>query len=287
MKYGKFIKQYKGKDFSKVPLSRRTDFGWTLGVKLDGNYVQVHKQGKVIWFFTSGGKEFYIKELAEELLHVPYDFIIEAEFNNVSNGRHLGDRNQASTGHFRSEFSKGILCSAPLSSLGIFDILGIDKFDLISTEVRRGDRVLFLQTLEMYMGNRVELIKFIDVTMEQAITYSRAVIENGGEGVFLFHNKHIIHDKGRSNLAIKIKGDKSTVMKVVGFVPSKTVEGENGSLLMEDTDGRLQPFSGLSQKLRRGSNIELLGKKFVVNYESINKDGVYILGFINEKGIIE
>lgn len=291
IEYGKFIKQYKGKDYSKVPKSKLLQDGWEVGWKLDGNYVQVHKWNDNgvtrIKFFTSGGKEWHISELWQELHKIPYDFIIEGEFNGKgSTGKVLGDRDFSSTGHYVSETYKHNICSAPDTRIGIFDVLAIGDDNCITQGILRCNRNMVLKDIKNFIGNRISVVIFEDgLDLQTAIERGREVVNQGGEGVFIFHETHTIHDKGRSNLAIKIKGDKKTTMKCIGTLPSKTVEGENGSLILEDEEGRQQAFSGLSDILRTSSLEDVFGKIFPVSYERLNKDGVYVLGFINEKGI--
>lgn len=277
MKIGKFIKQYKGKDLSKVPLSKLEKDNWYVGIKYDGNYCQIHKKGQEIWMFTSSGKRFAILELIDELLTVNHDFIIEAEFNNNSTGLKLNDRKFSSTGTARSNFEKNIPTSMYNSQLRVFDVLYWNE--IIAVHNNFCDRKHLLLNFDL---DRVKSVKFIgSSTLDYCKDFSQRLIKEGSEGAFAFHSSHIFKDKGRSNLAIKIKADNKKIMKCIGVKPSETVDWEIGSLILEDEKGLFQPFGGLSSKLRTSSPIDLIGKNFEVRYENFS-NGKYIQGFISE-----
>ena len=284
MEIGKFRKQYKGKDLGKVPKSKLLQNGWYVGIKYDGNYCQVHKRGARLWMFTSTGQPFMVSELRDELLIIDSDFIIECEFNNNSDGITLNDRTKSSTGTPRANFKKGIACSMPNASLRVFDIIylcSIEGQKLLDTECnfqwRRHRLSLFPTNLK-----RVKPVNFIFVDgLEDCRDFARELINDGGEGAFAFHETHTIKDKGRSNLAIKLKADNQVEMVCVGATLSETVENEWGALLLRDDNGLVQAFGGLTDELRRTHPYVPAGR-FNVKYESFT-DGKYIQGFINGK----
>jgi ATP-dependent DNA ligase len=276
-----FRKQYKGKDLSKVPESKLLRNDWYVGPKYDGQYVQIHKNGDVIRFFTSGGKEYLIEELVEDLIQVDGDFIIEAEFNDKgSTGLVLNDRTKSSTSSYVSRYSKGYISSAPNCMIKIFDVLSINSIDM--SNMNWDDRHTQLQVLfaETFM-KRVKIVNFNPVTLSQAIIYGKALMANGGEGAFAFHKSHTIEDKGRSNLAIKIKADNKVRMTCVGAQESDTVKGEWGAFLMEDEHGHIQPFGGLKQSMREMYPYIPETQTYWVRYEQ-KTNGRYIQGFIYE-----
>ena len=118
------------------------------------------------------------------------------------------------------------------------------------------------------------------MALEQAKEYARDLISKGGEGAFAFHETHTIKDKGRSNLAIKLKADNKKTMTCVGAELSETVDNEWGSLRLRDEDGLVQSFGGLTDKLRKMHPFAPTGE-FEVRYESFT-NGKYIQGFIND-----
>lgn len=277
MEIGKFVKQYKGKDLGKVPKSKLENNYWYVGIKYDGNYMQIHKKCNEIWFFTSSGEQMIIKELAEELKGIGFDFIVEAEFNNNSSGLSLNDRRFSSTGTARADFKKGIITSYPQSRLNVFDILKKDGSDL-----REHPFVHRMNYLDYFNTVRIKGVDFkLYNTLEEAIGFAKGVMAQGGEGAFAFHEFHTIKEKGRSNLAIKIKANNKKTMLCVGADLSETVDNEWGSLRLRDENGLVQSFGGLTDKLRKMHPYAPTGE-FEVRYESFT-NGKYIQGFINEK----
>jgi len=79
----RFFKQSKGVTSDGMP--SEIPFSTTIAeTKVDGSYVQIHKVGKEVRMFTSGGKEFYWADIASTLLHrVDGDVMIEAGFLKV------------------------------------------------------------------------------------------------------------------------------------------------------------------------------------------------------------
>lgn len=280
MEIGKFVKQYKGKDLGKVPKSKLENNDWHVGIKYDGNYMQIHKKGNKIWFFTSSGEEMYIKELADDLLTLESSFIIEAEFNNNSDGLTLNDRRKSSTGTPRADFKKEIVTSMPNSQLRIFDVLYLRKdgeAHIIGHEEFE-ERLHFL--IKFPCMSRVKTVNFTGpYTLDYCKQFAQRLIKEGSEGAFAYHSTHTIKDKGRSNLAIKLKADNKRTMVCVGATESDTVDGEWGALLLRDDNGLVQAFGGLTDKIRRMHPYSPTGE-FEVRYESFT-DGKYIQGFIN------
>jgi len=102
------IQQCKGKMLDKISKSKIKDGKYLAQTKFDGNYVQIVKVMGDTRFYTSGGKEFYLKDVADALEKVPGSFILEGEYPNVTNGQ-LGDRPAAAKlTTYRTNFSKGI-----------------------------------------------------------------------------------------------------------------------------------------------------------------------------------
>ena len=282
MEVGIFKKQYKGKDLGKIPKSKLLQTGWYAGIKYDGNYCQVHKQGSDVWMFTSTGQPFMVEELREELITIKSDFIIECEFNNNSDGKTLNDRTKSSTGTPRANFKKGIPCSMPNVSLRIFDIILLrssEGLKLLDTECQFERRLRSLQ--QFPDKQRIKPVEFIYFyRLSDAKEFARKLILSGGEGAFAFHETHTIKDKGRSNLAAKLKADNNRDMICIGAKESDTVSGEWGALELQDEDSNIQYFGGLPDSIRRMYPNIPTKEIFNVKYESFT-DGKYIQGFIN------
>lgn len=276
MEIGKFIKQYKGKDFSKVPKSKLLKDNWYVGRKFDGNYTQIHKKGDTVIMFTSGGVPFCVEEICTELIKLDFDFIIEAEFMNNCDGKTLNDRTKCSTGTARANFQKKLPTSYPNSSIRVFDILNFDGIDL--RQIRRKSRQERL--VNFNLNEVVAGVRFIKVDLEEAQEIMMNIVKNNGEGTFIFHETHTIEEKGRSNLAIKLKADNQKRMVCIGAESSDTVAGEWGTLVLRDENGIEQSFGGLTNDLRRMFPDIPIGEKFNVKYENFS-DSKYIQGFLN------
>ena len=279
MELGIFVKQYKGKDLGKVPKSKLLESGWYVGIKYDGNYMQIHKRGSSIWMFTSTGEPMYIKDLADELLYLDRDFIIECEFNNNSTGLKLNDRRFSSTGTPRADYKKGIHTIMQDAQLRVFDILYWDEpvSNFNDFEARK-------HLLEHFRSKFVA-IKSVNFdgpyTLDYCKQFAQRLIKEGGEGAFAYHKSHTYKDKGRSNYAIKLKADNRATLTCIGASESETVNGEWGALQLIDNEGRSQYFGGLSDKLRTMYPTIPLEEEFEIRFESFT-DGKYIQGFINE-----
>ena len=277
---GTFRKQYKGKDIQKLPVSKRVENGWYAAVKFDGQYLQIHKKGNDFWFFTSGGKQLFIEQIAEELAHIDHDFIIECEFNDKgTRGICLNDRTKSSTTKYVTEFKKGLRSFADRCIIHVFDILNLDGDDI------RGHHY---SSRRMYLNSLFGLSNFAYVALARSTgpmsltsieNAAVAAIEEGKEGLFAYNMNHTIGERGRSNLAIKVKGIKSKIMKCIGVDQSSTVIGEWGALILRDEDGRVQSFGGLTSEMRRSKESDLKGKEFKVRYEQFT-NGKYVQGFI-------
>lgn len=283
MEIGKFIKQYKGKDLSKVPASRLEQNGWYVGLKYDGNYLQIHKKGQRVWMFTSSGKELYITEIADELKEIKEDFIIEAEFNNNSDGTKFNDRRKSSTGTARADFTKGKTTSYPNCVIHIFDVLFISSHSHISRDNLK-DKFRYRAVLlnQFHENKHCKGVSFDGpMSLDDAKHMALRLREQGAEGAFAYNAKHEVKDKGRSNYAIKLKAENSAKMICVGAKESDTVDREWGALELQDEDSNIQFFGGLTDKIRKMYPFKPLKEVFEIRYESFT-NGKYIQGFIND-----
>ncbi len=72
-----FIKQCKGIDADKAKIDDSELF--YCSIKYDGVYVQIHKTGDTVDFFTSSGKKFYCSN-GDDFKKLDFDFKIECEY---------------------------------------------------------------------------------------------------------------------------------------------------------------------------------------------------------------
>jgi len=271
-----FIKQYKGKDIDKVPYKYLED-RYYAGIKYDGNYVQIVKEGNAVTFYTSSGKPFKLDDIEAELveLNPNIDFILESEYIADTRGV-LGDRGQCTTTRYRTNTSKGITNVAGANKFKVFDILYIsigdtNFYNCELDEDNFEERYTHFTEHNIELGSNLELVEFRSITLEEAKKEAEFYCALGGEGYFLFHSTHTWKDKGRSNLAIKLKMKPKVQLECIG-----TVEGEGkyvgmvGSLTLKDYEGRIVNVgSGLSDIDRNKEASYYIGKNILIEYEQI------------------
>lgn len=258
------IAQCKGKDLNKVPASKLIKDGWYLTKKYDGNYVQIHKSPTEVRFFTSGGKEFYIPEIAEELLNLSTDsFILECEYIGRSQGN-LGDRTKAcKLTTYRTEFEKDQVSRAHEDERFI-------AFDIIVPFATYPERERALSRFKL--GHYIKkAIVFGPLSLEEANDTARSYIKQGAEGVYLKHKSHEQLAGKRVNTAIKLKLRPTADLICIDIVPGEgKYEGLIGSLILKDNLGRLVSVgSGLSDSDRSKRPEDFTGKIIEIEYEQI------------------
>jgi ATP-dependent DNA ligase len=287
MEYFTFREQYKGTDITKVAQSKLKKDGWYTMVKFDGQYLQIHKHNDLVIMYTSGGRKLCIKEIAEELLTIRSNFIIECEFNGKgSTGRFINDRVHSSLSSHMSQYEKVGISSDKDCSIRIFDILQYNKIDLTSHQFK--DRRYMFNNIFTDFSKSSKHCKIVKTTilpkeLDLCMEYADDLISGGGEGAFCFHESHTIADKGRSILAIKIKAENIIDVTCTDVQISDTVPGEWGTLICIfylKGEERWQAFKATSKELRNATKESLIGRKFKVKYEQVNKDGILIQGSI-------
>ena len=261
-----FVKQCKGKDITKIPLSKRPMLRskYIAMKKYDGNYIQIHKKGSEVKFYTSGGKEFYWTNVADELLRLSEDFILECEYIADTKGL-LGDRTSCSTGTYRANYSKGIANDLPLG-------YKIAVFDIIDTTLTALQRIgLVWQYIKPNTSLHLFPIHYKVTTLLEANEELNEYIAEGGEGMFLRHIDHMYKEGKRLNDAIKLKHRPTADLKCV-----EVKEGEGkyigmiGSLVLEDSAGiRVDVGSGLSDEDRKQYPMYFIGKVIEIQYEQM------------------
>jgi ATP-dependent DNA ligase len=273
------IKQCKGKDIEKVPKSKLLQDGWYASIKYDGHYVQIHKKGNNVTFFTSGGKEFYIEHIADELcnLNPNVDFIIECEYIADTTGK-LGCRGSAAKlTTYRTNFAKG-LESGSIVGKDIFKVFDLIYYDnsiigcnwIPEHNIKFDRRLSDLKSIEL--GTHCELV----ITPYKAFNLDKidvnSFLDEGYEGLYLKHKDHIYEPGKRVNTAIKLKGRKTADLLCLGMEPGEgKYEGMIGSLILIDTKGRVvRVGSGLNDSDRlMAFDLTFKDRVIEIEYEQI------------------
>jgi len=272
-----FIKQYKGKDLDKIPASKLLTKDYIAGIKYDGNYVQIHKIGDKVTFYTSSGKPFYLEDVAEDLVKFNdgLDFIIEAEYIANTDGK-LGSRGKCTTTTYRTNSSKGILNRCKDNKFKAFDLLYLARsgnvvYDCKVDDNTFEDRIDYFHYYGIDLGLNIDLVEFKYMSLKEAKAKARELCNEGFEGLFLFHQTHTWADKGRSNLAVKLKMRPTADLLCIG-----TTEGEGkyagmiGSLVLVDAYSReVSVGSGLCDIARQANPSEYVNKIIEIEYEQI------------------
>lgn len=256
------IKQCKGKDFSKVPASKLKEGLYLVSIKYDGNYVQIHKKDDEVAFYTSGGKEFYLNDIANELKNISGDFILEGEYIETTDGK-LGCRGSAAKlTTYRTNFSKGIT-----SNIGDGKII---IFDIIDFELPAKDRAKELQNRFSGISN-MPLVSHRLLSINNAIVYAKELANDGWEGVMAKHIDHMYVEGKRVNDNIKIKRRMTADLLCTGVSVGKgKYEGLIGALTLVDSKGiEVDVGSGLTDQLRSMPYSFFVGKIIEIEYEQI------------------
>jgi len=259
------LAQCKGKDLNKVPQSKLGNEFYA-SIKYDGHYCQIHKIGDEVKFYTSGGKEFYLENIAEELVNLNplHDFIIEAEYIYTTSGK-LGNRGKAARlTTYRTDFEKGIVnVASDKERFKVFDII-TDKPMIFE------DRLWELQKLNL--GTHCELVDYLgpyDLSICKAIAKSK--VKKGYEGLYLKAPSHIYRAGKRVNDAIKLKLRPTADLLCIDVEDGEgKYTGMIGSLVLKDSKGRVvRVGSGLSDIDRAIRKEAWIGAIIEIEYEQI------------------
>lgn len=271
------VQQCKGKDISDVPASRLGNLFYA-SLKYDGNYVQIHKTGNQIKFFTSGNKEFYIEHIADELVNgnPNIDFIIEAEYIASSAGK-LGDRvHAAKLTTYRTNFEKGIsnTCTPGNDIFKVFDCLmwldtRCNAGFAINCKASFELRLEYLNDIDL--GTHMEAVGFTLGTLDECKKLAKSYVAKGYEGMYLKSPSHIYYPGKRVNDAIKLKIRPTVDLLCVDILGGEgKYLGQIGSLVLKDSAGRqVAVGSGLSDCDRRAGYSTYVGKVIEIEYEQI------------------
>jgi len=271
------IPQCKGKDLAKVPLSKLED-EFIGSIKYDGHYTQIHKVGNKVRFFTSGGKEFYLAHIANELLNLfnaNIDFVLEAEYIANTTGK-LGNRGKAAKlTTYRTNFEKGIDNSC-VPGEDIFKV-----FDCISySDNSNGDYMIenlpFISRLEylksIYLGGHLQLVMFTSIfSLSELKKLAKDYVNDGYEGMYLKSPQHRYLPGKRVNDAIKLKLRPTADLLCVGINDGEgKYEGMIGSLVLVDSVGRtVNVGSGLDDSQRQVNIYNYIDEVIEIEYEQI------------------
>lgn len=245
------IKQCKGKDLSKVPMSKLEYDNWSFAIKYDGNYIQIRKIGNSVRFFTSNAKEFYIKNIADFLIiNNDHDFDLECEYIADTDGK-LGSRKYCSTGTFRANFRKGIETNTD-NKFMVFNTFGVD--------VKLPDNMPLIE----WSNTNYSLEKCKELAVEYA--------SDDYEGLMLKHISFEYKPGKRVNNLIKLKARETADLRCISITPGNDgFEGKIGSLNLycEDLDVVVSVSSGLNIEDREVDPSTYINKIIEISYEQI------------------
>jgi len=269
-----FMKQCKGKDLDKVPTSKLDKGTYLVGRKYDGNYVQIHKFGDNVVFYTSGGKPFKIQNIEEELvkLNPSVDFVIEAEYIGTTDGS-LGSRGKCTTTTFRTNTSKGITNIHHTCNFMAFDIIYYHNKNL---DFPHSMSETFCQRLKHFdtisLGAQIKQVTVEKMELDIAIKNAKYEVDVlGVEGLFAKKETHLYRPGKRVNDAVKIKFYPRKILKCVGTKPGEgKYNGMIGSFVLDD-NGTEVFISGMDDEMRSQASGSFIGCDIEFEYESFNK----------------
>lgn len=269
----KFIPQYKGKDLKKVSEKHRKD-SYFAGIKYDGHYVQIHKFGNEVMFFTSGGKPFKLDDIEEQLigLNPNMNFIIETEHIGLTEGK-LGSRGKCTTTTWFTNFEKLIKGNAGKKHFKAFDILyfsdGYSKYDCYNSNY--GFKLRSNYTDLLNLGSNISLVQFDELSFDEANNFADRLCEQGWEGLFAFNEEHTWEETNtsRSNLAIKFKASPTVDLLCVDVKYSDINPEDIASLICENSKGQVVAAGHLRHELKRKEPSFFIGRVIEVKYESM------------------
>jgi len=278
-----FIKQCKGKDLSKVAKSKLQKGLYYVSKKYDGNYVQIHKIGNEVIFFSSGGIRFYLENIAKQLvfLNDGVNFVLEAEYIADTDGS-LGSRGACTTTTFRTNTKKGIENTDTLTKrFMVFDCIYYHDSKHFRTAQCPSERNFEYRKLDLgllNLGQNLLKVEHHLIDFDVAVVSARAYVDNGGEGFFAIKAFHQYEEGKRTNDAIKIKFYPTVWLKCTG---TKRGDGKYfdmiGSLDLVDENGiTVNVGGGLSDELRAKSPDYFIDRMIKIEYESFDKTYVQL-----------
>ncbi len=261
------IAQNKGKDISKVPNSKLVDRPYYYSVKYDGFYTQIAYNGKdAVRFWTSGGKEFYLVDMAE-YIKSEFDepFHVECEYTYGCEGK-LGDRSySARLTTYRTNFGKLKLDKGNkfYDNFYVLDMLDMPESNF-ANRLKRLNKLFRIKEWFLVPDQ-------IIVSLADGRNRAKMSVKHGYEGGMLKSPDHIYQPGKRTNDIIKLKMRKTADLLCVGYTEGEgKYKGMIGSLLLRDFDGRtVNVGSGLSDEDRAKSHLSYYGKVIEIEYERV------------------
>lgn len=276
----------KGKALDKLPAGARKLFDNTkylVSLKFDGNQVFIHKEQDRVHMYTSDWKEFYNRTVATEILSVPGNFLIMAEYNHNSYGK-FGDRGvtQGMLTTFRVNHSKGIANSTTeeaKANIMVFDMVEITSMSVSGIlysepelKVIASNRILNARR-KLKGLKHITVVDTVELSGKDAVDYAKRMARKGWEGVMLIEPNSHYHLGKRVNHAIKLKYRKTADLLCIGFEDGQDgFEGMIGALILKDSQGRIVNVGsgGGSHEWRDNSNrVKYLGAVIEIEYEQI------------------
>lgn len=262
------IPQCKGKDLTKIPKSKLGNLFYS-SLKYDGHYVQIHKVGSTVRFFTSGGKEFYHELAADEILSkctIANNFILEAEFIANTDGK-LGNRgNAAKLTTYRTNFEKGLANVGMSTKYDTFKV-----FDIIIENMAFEGRLEWMKN-SICFGTILQMVNYEGpYTLGDCKEKATEIVKQGYEGLYLKSPNHLYLAGKRVNDAIKLKLRPTADLVCIDVQEGEgKYAGQIGSLVLRDTKGRsVSVGSGLSDYQRSVRPDTYIGKILEIEYEQI------------------
>lgn len=274
------IKPCKGKDLFKVPASKLIDDDkWNASIKRDGNYVQIRKKGDEVVLLTSGGKQLAMEWFAKKIRAIfqCYDVTLSTEFvydYNVNKGK-LGSRRLCGIlNTYRVNYNKGI--DTPQDDKCHFHV-----FDILELTKTIGGVEVIVDNTTTYKDRYVAMLTYITGfkhlsaaishkgTLAELKNRTHALVNEGYEGMFLFHDSHLNRAGKRVNDAVKIKYRPTADLLCVGVTPGEgKYEGLIGALELVDSKGlKVSVGSGLSDADRALLPSVYLNRVIEIAYE--------------------
>ncbi len=270
------IAQCKGKDLKNVPTSKLDIGTYYTSRKYDGNYVQIHKIGNDLTFYSSGGIPFKLESIQDQILseNKDIDFVLEAEYIGLTDGS-LGSRGDCTTTTFRTKSKKGIRNETVGIKFMVFDCLYyhehkyIDLGDFFS--LNYGLRLDEL--VKINLGDSLKLVNIYKMTLEEAIELAKACCKDYNyEGLFCKKESHLVRPGKRVNDAIKLKFYEEATLRCIdvkygtgqfaGIVSSLVLYKDE---ITVDVGGVIVGRMGIKDKTY------FTGRDFTIIYEHFNK----------------
>lgn len=269
-----FIKQCKGKDLDKVPVSKLDKGLYWASRKYDGNYVQIHKIRDEVIFFSSGGIRFYLEDVANEIvrLNPMSEFVLEAEYIADTDGM-LGSRGKCSTTTFRTNTKKGIENRGHFDKhFKVFDLLYY-KHDYMRTAIYPS-----VQTFEerkshfiaIHLPINMEFVEHTLLDFDYVTARAENYVNKGGEGYVGVKAKHIQRPGKRVNDRIKFKFYPTVMMRVINatFGTGQYHDVISSLLLSDDNGIRVNVGGVIIGELGITDENYFIGKDYKIEYES-------------------